>query len=321
MEAARAAAALEEAGFTPRAALFVALVVLAGGVFVRGFAARWIGDGDGRRGRTDRFLDTDVSAAWARAFRRDKGLVHERTHSSVVYHFRGKGLYRAVGAENSRYRRQLELEDWPRVVGRVLKAWAALSAPAWPWVFSVDAQLAVSDSLGVPRSVLPTRVYGVGKQQASYFPDRPLMALAGDRLVLVRPYVEDDLVDNTSSLRTWWRHYSPFVEAVGGAGVQVSLRLVRPAGAPNDPGVDELLALWEAEGSAVEAVRDIWFGRQEVLRLEGGHPRVVEAYGGAEGVAERIGTLEARMAERRGEVVRGVADSEIWQAEELPSSW
>ena len=99
----------------------------------------------------------------------------------------------------------------------------------------------------------------------------------------MRPYVEDDLVDNTSSLRTWWRHYSPFVEAVGGAGVQVSLRLVRPAGAPGDPGVDELLALWEAEGSAVEAVRDIWFGRQEVLRLEGGHPRVVEAYGGRRG--------------------------------------
>ena len=118
VEALRAAAALEEAGFAPRAARFVALVVLAGGVFVREFAARWIGDGDGRRGRTDRFLDVDVSAAWERAFRRDKGLVHERTHSSVVYHCRGKGLYRAIGAENSRYRRQLDLEDWPRVVGQ-----------------------------------------------------------------------------------------------------------------------------------------------------------------------------------------------------------
>ena len=147
------------------------------------------------------------------------------------------------------------------------------------------------------------------------------MAYAGDRLVLVRPHVDDDLVDNTAALRTWWRHYSPFVEALAGAGVSVSLRVVRSAARPGDPAVDELLASWKADGAAVEAVRDIWFSRQELRRLEGGHPPVVSAYGGAHKVAARHRVIADRLAERRLELAPGVADAEVWQAEGLPETW
>ena len=321
MELPGAEKALQEAGFSAQAARFVALVVLSGGVFVREFASRWIGDTDARRARTERFIDGEVSAVWRRAFGRDKGLVNQRVRSGVVYHCSGRALYRALGAENSRYRRPLDPADWPRIVERVLKAWAALASPGWPWLFSIEAQVALADSLGVPRSALPRRSYGVVQKQDVCFPDRPLIACAGDRLVLVRPHVDDDPVDPAAALRTWWRNYSPFVEAVGAAGVSVSLKLVRSAARPADPAVDQLLALWEADGGAAEAVRDIWFTRQEARRLEGGHPPVVAAYGGPERVAGRLRELEERVAERRAAVAAGVADAEVWQAEGLPETW
>ena len=321
MELKRAEQALAEAGFAPRAARFVALVVLAGGVFVREFAARWIGDEDERRARTQRFLEVEVSGAWRRAFGRDKGLVNQRLRSGVVYHCSGKALYRAVGAENSRYRRPLDPSEWPRIVERVLKAWAALASPSWPWVFSIDAQVALAESLGAARSALPVRSYGVASSQDIYFPDRPLMAYAADRLVLVRPHVDGDLVDDAASLRTWWRHYAPFVEALGAAGVSVSVRLVRSGARAGDPAVERLLASWEADRAAVEAVRDIWFSRQETRRLEGGHPPVVAGYGGAEQVAGRLGALGRRIEERRADLAVGAADTEVWEAEGLPEPW
>ena len=318
MELERADKALAEAGFTPRAARFVALVVLAGGVFVREFASRWIGDDDKRRGRTQRFLDVEVSGAWRRAFGRDKGLVNHRLRSGVVYHCSGKGLYRAVGAENSRYRRPLDPSEWPRIVERVLKVWAALASPSWPWVFSIDAQVALAESLGAARPALPLRSYGASSSQDVYFPDRPLMAYAADRLVLVRPHVDSDLVDDAASLRTWWRHYAPLVEALGAAGVSVSVRLVRSGARAGEPAVDRLLASWEANRAAV---RDIWFSRQEARRLEGGHPPVVAAYGGAEQVAGRLGALGRRIEERRAGLAAGAADTGVWEAEGLPEQW
>ncbi|MCY4075070.1 MAG: hypothetical protein OXH04_06540, partial [Acidobacteria bacterium] len=148
MELRGAEKTLQQAGFSAQAARFVALVVLSGGVFVREFASRWIGDTDGRRARTERFIDGEVSAAWRGAFGRDKGLAVHRMRSGVVYHCSGKALYRALGAENSRYRRPLDPADWPRIVERLLKAWAALASPEWPWLFSIEAQVALADSLG-----------------------------------------------------------------------------------------------------------------------------------------------------------------------------
>ena len=321
MELDRAEKALTRAGFAPGAARFVALVVLAGGVFVREFAAHWIGDEDERRARTQRFLDVEVAGAWRRAFGRDKGLVSHRQRSGIVYHCSGKALYRALGAENSRYRRPLDLSEWPRIVERVLKVWAALASPSWPWVFSIDAQVALAESLGAPRSALPVRSYGVVGSQDVCFPDRPLMAYAADRLVLVRPHVDGDLVDDTASLRTWWRHYAPLVRALGAAGVSVSVRLVRSGARAGDPAVDGLLASWRADRAAVEAVRDIWFSRQEARRLEGGHPPVVAAYGGAEQVAGRLGALGRRIGERRAGLAAGAADTGVWEAEGMPEAW
>ena len=322
MELARAEKALVEAGFGGRAARFVALVVLAGGVFVREFAARWVGDDDDRRARTQRFVDVDVSAAWRRAFARDKGLASQRLRSGLIYHCSGKALYRAVGQENSRYRRPLDVSDWPRILERVLKVWAALASPGWPWLLSIDAQVALAESLGVSRSAIPRRAYGVGRgKQEVFFPDRPLMAYSGDRLVLVRPHVDDDLADNTAALRTWWRHYRPFIKALAGAGVSVSLRVVRSGSWPGDPAVDQLVASWKADRAAAEAVRDIWFSRQELRRLEGGHPPVVSACGGPEKVARRHKAVADRLARRRSELTPGLADAEVLQAEGLPETW
>ncbi len=313
---------LQEAGFSAQAARFVALVVLSGGVFVREFASRWIGDHDRRRARTERFIDGEVSAAWRGAFGRDKGLVHQRMRSGVVvYHCSGKGLYRALGVENSRYRRPLDPADWPRIIERLLKAWAALASPRWPWLFSIEAQLALADSLGVPRSAIPRRSYGVVQKQVVHFPDRPLIACAGDRMVLVRPHVDGDPVDPVAALRTWWRHYCPFVKAAGAAGVSVSLRLVRSAARPGDPAVDQLLARWKADDGAAEAVRDIWFTRQEAGRLKAAGPPVLAAYGGADRVAARLRELEERLRARRAAVAAAVADTEVLQAEGLPETW
>ncbi len=320
MEAVRAESALREAGFEPGAARFIALVVLAGGVFVRGMAAAWLNDDDPRRKRTSRFIDR-LSPAWGAAFGRDKGVVAHRVGPHVVHHCSGRGLYRAVGAENSRYRRALDPGDLPRLIARLVRVAAALSRPAWPWLFSIEAQLAMADSLGLSRDAVPRRVYGLRQKNEVFFPDRPLMALASDRLVIVHPHADDDLVDNTSSLRTWWRHYAPFVDALSAAGVQVSLRVARAPSTAVDPVVEELLALWEADGAAIESVREIWFVREELRRLEGAHPAVVDAYGGADGAAARQAALADRLAALGSDLGGGAADTGLWTAEGVPESW
>ena len=306
--------ALLEMGFEPDAARFLAVVLLAGGVFTEGIVARWVGDDWGTE-RTHHFFD-GLRRLWKEKFPRDTGIVWRRVAGGAVYHCMGKAMYRGIGEEDSKFRR-LDPSDAAEVFRRVVRVAAVLRWCRWPWVLSGRAQLAAMEAVGLSRSVCPSRAYGkgAGAKRQVYFYDRPALVIQSDRCVLLHSFVEESPGGALVSLRGWWGHYSGLVRALGEQGVQVSLRIARSAEGQGGLAVGEQAGLWEADGSTVAAIRSIWVAREELRRLDGAHPSVVRAYGGEAGVAARRAVLEARVDARRGEVGGGVVDAEVWDVE------
>ena len=310
---------LLEMGFEPEAARFLAVVLLAGGVFTEAIVVRWVGDEWGT-GRTQQFFD-GLGRLWKERFPRDTGIVSRPVAGGVVYQCVGRGMYRGIGTENSRFRRGFDPSDVAEVFRRVIRVSAVLRWSRWPWVLSAAAQLAAVEAVGLSRSVCPSRAYGkgAGAKRQVYFYDRPGLVIQSDRCVLLHAFVEESPGGALAALQGWWRHYSGLVRALGEQGVQVSLRIGRSREGQGGLAVGEQAALWEADGLTVEAIRSIWVAREELRRLDGAHPSVVRAYGGEAGVAARRAVLEARVEARRGEVGGGVVDAEVWDVEGVPA--
>ena len=306
-------------GFEPDAARFLAVVLLAGGVFTEGIVARWVGDEWGT-GRTQHFFD-GLCRLWKERFPRDTGIVSRAVAGGSVYHCMGKALYREIGRENSKFRRGFDPTDAAEVFRRVVRVAAVLRWCRWPWVLSGAAQLAAVEAVGLSRSVCPSRAYGkgAGAKRQVFFYDRPALVIQSDRCVLLHPFVEESPGGALVALQGWWRHYSGLVRALGEQGIQVSLRIARSGEGQGGLAVAEQAGLWEADGSTVEAIRSIWVAREELRRLDGAHPAVVRVYGGEAGVAARRAVLEARVDARRGDVGGGVVDAEVWDVEGVPT--
>ena len=303
-------------GFEPEAARFLGVVLLAGGVFTRGIVARWVDDEWGT-GRTQRFFD-GLGRLWKEKFPRDTGIVSRPVAGGSVYQCVGKAMYREIGNENSRFRRGFDPGDVAEVFRRVVRVAAVLRWCRWPWVLSGAAQVAAMEAVGLPRSVCPSRAYGkgaAGARRQVFFYDRPGLVIQSDRCVLLHAFVEESPGGALAALQGWWRHYSALVRALGEQGVQVSLRIARSGEGQGGLAVGEQAALWEADGSTVEAIRSIWVAREELRRLDGAHPSVVRAYGGEAGVGARRAELESVIETRRGEVGGGVVDAEVWDVE------
>ena len=83
--------------------------------------------------------------------------------------------------------------------------------------------------------------------------------------------------------------------------------------------VADVMNGWEASGESQRAVRGIWFDTQLDYVLGGNAPSVIEAHGGAEGVARRRRELAAAIEAARTEVGRGVAKTEELALEEVPA--
>ena len=178
-------------GFEPDAARFLAVVLLAGGVFTEGIVARWVGD-DWGTGRTHHFFD-GLRRLWKEKFPRDTGIVWRRVAGGAVYQCMGKGMYRGIGEKDSKFRRGFEPSDAAEVFRRVVRVSAVLRWCRWPWVLSGRAQLAAMEAVGLSRSVCPSRAYGkgAGAKRQVYFYDRPALVIQSDRCVLLHPFVEE----------------------------------------------------------------------------------------------------------------------------------
>ena len=141
-------ATLEQLGYGPRQAAFLALVMLHGGYFVRRQVASFLNRRDG--GVATAFLRTLVRRRHARV-----GVYRRRTH---VYHVFARRLYAAVGEEHNRNRREVAPAE---IVRKVMTVDLVLHAPHAQWLATEREKVVyLTGRCGVPLGVLPATWYG-----------------------------------------------------------------------------------------------------------------------------------------------------------------
>ena len=302
----------KEFGLDRVEAEFVVLVGRNGGVCLVGQVAAWC--------RARKLAASSMAVSrWVNGLRDKLGagfttfaLEREGARSVQVHQFLGRKVYAELGMEESRWRRPAEKNATLVEIKRRLVSVGAVLARWWyPWLGSVEASVAWCAALGIDRAVLPQSRHG------ACFPDRSPHAADGNFCLFVCPLVVEER-DESKGLRKWGRSYAPLWQALGRVGVQTTVVVARSAQTLSVP-VADVLSGWEASGENHRAVRAIWFDTQLDYVLAGNAPAVLEAHGGAEGVARRRRELAAAIEEARAEVGRGVAKTEELVLEEVPA--
>ena len=309
----------KEFGLDQVEAEFVVLVGRNGGVCLVGQVAAWC--------RARKLAASSMAVSrWVNGLRDKLGagfttfaLGRESARSVQVHQFLGRKVYTELGMEESRWRRPAEKNATLVEIKRRLVSVGAVLARWWyPWLGSVEASVSWCDALGIDRAVLPQTRYGTGgKKKPSYFPDRSPHAADGNVFLCVCPLVVEER-DESRGLRKWGRSYAPLWQALGRVGVQTTVVVARSAETLSVP-VADVMSGWEASAESHRAVRGIWFDTQLDYVLGGNAPAVLEAHGGAEGVARQRRELAAAIEEARTEVGRGVAKTEELVLEEVPA--
>ena len=144
------AAALRALGWTDRQADWLTLVCLHSGVFIRSqYQARYnVTDGP-----TARFIRTLISAGVVR----ESGSLDRRGYRPTsICHVHGRALYRALGIEDNRHRRNASRE---LVMRRLLCLDYVLEHPECGWLPTEPEKLAYFQRLGISPTAVPQRVY------------------------------------------------------------------------------------------------------------------------------------------------------------------
>ena len=195
------AAALVDAGVTPRHAEFLALAALVSGYCLRRQYQAFTGLAVGATVRE--FLDGLVARGWAqrRRFRAD------RAH---VYHLVGTRLYATLGDPDNRNRRPVPA---PAVARRLMLLDTVLRDPDHAWYLTEADKVALCDRFDIPRTCLPRRVYRTATAQATpirterCFLDKHPLGLAGDTVRVL--YLTTD--PSARSFARWLHDYAPLL--------------------------------------------------------------------------------------------------------------
>ena len=164
--------ALEPLGFTPRQRRFIATVALHGGYCLRRQYGAFAGVQCGKNVR--HFLETLVERHLA-----DRFIL--RVGRGRIYHLHARALYRAIGEEHNRNRRQVSGALMAR---RLMVLDCVLSHPAWTWFATERDKIDLFvDRYAVPRVDLPQRRFSSEPRSADttrYFMDKLPVAVGGD---------------------------------------------------------------------------------------------------------------------------------------------
>ena len=148
--------ALEPFGWTGRQAEWIALACLHSGVFTRAQLSVYL--------RIDRWQ----ALRFVRAMSERRLAADETLEGRKVCRICGRGIYRALGAEDIRHRRIASDEVLLR---RLLSLDYVLEHTGLPWLPTEPEKVGAFEALGVERRILPSRLYrGAAGNTRRYFP-------------------------------------------------------------------------------------------------------------------------------------------------------
>ena len=149
-------AALEPFGWTGRQAEWIALACLHSGVFTRAQLSAYL--------RIDRWQ----ALRFVRAMSERRLAADETLEGRKVCRICGRGIYRALGAEDLRHRRTASDEVLLR---RLLSLDYVLEHTGLSWLPTEPEKVGAFEALGIERRLLPSRLYrGAAGNTRRYFP-------------------------------------------------------------------------------------------------------------------------------------------------------
>ncbi len=165
--------ALEPLGFTPRQTRFVALVALHSGYCLRRQYSAFAGIRYGKN--VCDFLETLVARGLAERF-------SQRVDRGLIYHLQARGIYRALGQNENRNRREASAA---LIARKIMVLDYVLSHADQEWLSTEDEKVDLfAARYGVPPSDLPQRVFAASTTHLSsttrYFVHKLPVAVMGD---------------------------------------------------------------------------------------------------------------------------------------------
>ncbi|MXZ39848.1 MAG: hypothetical protein F4Z19_16690 [Holophagales bacterium] len=184
-------AALREFGFRPHEAAWLTLVCLHSGVFTR---TQFTEHHRCHRKKTSRFL----RALTERGFVREHPLPGAGTRLRYT-HVYDRRLYRALGVENLRHRRNPK--ENVVLFRRLLSFDQVIRHPRLPWLATEEEKVSHFKARGIRRHHLPSRIYGgAAKRVRRYFALR--LPIAADHRSATFVYADPGRETDTE-LRSW----------------------------------------------------------------------------------------------------------------------
>ncbi len=278
----------EEFGFKPAQAEWIALVALHSGVFLRSQYGRWVGVGGApSRVRAQRLAESLVK----------RGLASDRELDGLgrICHVRSRVIYRALGAENIRHRREASRET---LLARLLSLESVLAEPDLPWLPTEPEKVEAFESLGIAKRVLPKRAYG---RQAGGRTARPFawkMPVAFGEGVSRFSYV-DTGGETQAELLSWGAEHARLWSALAERDARVEI-VAASLSREWTRGAEKVLAKWRERGIEVPAkgmsaaeLDELEVAEHALAQLD---DAAMARWGGLQGTIDRLGDLQRRRA-------------------------
>ena len=293
---------LEPLGWTGRDAEWIALVCLHSGVFTRAQFCHYFADA--HRWKAARFVQTLVDRRMA---------VDSEwpvlNGGGKTCRISGKPIYRALGVENIRHRREASK---PVVMRRLLSLDFVLEHPGMNWLPAEPEKVEFFEKLALPRRLIPRRIYyGVAGNQKRYFALK--LPLAVDPKTVTFAYV-DPGHSTATELCSWGAAHGPLWDALRKKGRQVRVIGI----AVENATLDRTARVLEAWAAAEPGKPDEGLTAKQEIKaireaMKADDEKGLDQYGGFNAALQRLAALE-RLPEAK--VTEGVSidDYSTWRA-------
>ena len=278
--------AVEELGFKPREAEWIALVALHSGVFLRSQYGRFLGNNDSTARKRAERLAADLLR---RGFASDSDV----PGLGLLCRLKSRVVYRALGAEHIRHRRDAAQST---VLRRLLSLDFVLGALEAPWLPTEPEKVAAFEALGIDRRTLPKRVYGSkngGRTVRPFGWKMPVACGAGS----ARFVFADTGGETYDELLSWGAEHPPLWSRLAARGVRVAVVAVAMS-AERLAGAEDILSMWREGGiqGPVGGMSDAQLDELRVVEraLASLDEAAMSKWGGLNGTISRAAELQRR---------------------------